>query len=78
MKTRTLSTVDAVVKKLGGCAATARITGRKMAAVSNWCAVNRFPARSYLLITEALKKHKCRAPASLWEMDGVTTPVAAE
>lgn len=75
---RSLSTVNEVIIALGDNAGAAEITRRGVTAVCNWRAANRLPARSYLVITEALKQRGYCAPASLWEMDEPPKTVAAE
>lgn len=64
-----LTTVEQVIEALGGTAATARLLGAKMTAVSNWKHVyKRFPPRTFVLINGELKRLGKRAPASLWGM----------
>lgn len=75
---RPLSTVNEVINALGDNAGAAEITKRGITAVCNWRAANRLPARSYLVITEALKDRGFSAPPSLWEMDEPPARAAAE
>jgi hypothetical protein len=63
-----LSTVDDVVKSLGGTKAVAELFGRGDPAVSNWRKAGYFPAHTYLVIKNELSKIERRAPDSLWNM----------
>jgi hypothetical protein len=63
-----LSTAEQVFDVLGGLDAVADLTGSKPKAVWNWKKYNSFPPRTYVAITQELKKRGKRAPASLWKM----------
>jgi hypothetical protein len=63
-----LQTASAVIDALGGTGAVAKVLETSPAAVSNWRAANRFPARSYLTLMEALKRKDYTAPDLLWTM----------
>ena len=62
-----LKTPRAVINALGGSGAVMEITELKAPAVSNWRRGRRFPAWTYLELTEALRaKRKPSAPPQLW------------
>jgi hypothetical protein len=64
-----LNTTDAVVRALGGTAAVARLTGRKLSAASNWRKARAFPANTYVAMGAALHDRGMQAPAWLWGME---------
>lgn len=67
---RKLTTFDEVADALGGLTALARLTGRKLTAVSNWrCQSGRFPARTYLVIEGALNARGLSAECSLFGLE---------
>ena len=62
-----LTTFDEVADALGGLTALARLTGRKLTAVSNWrCQTGRFPSRIYPVIEGALNEQGLSAEYSLF------------
>lgn len=63
-----LSSTAAVMEKLGGPGAVAKLTGRKYNAAQNWKGFDTFPPDTYLVMTEALRASGYTAPASLWRM----------
>ena len=65
---RKLETFDAVVRELGGTRATAEVCGRSRNVVFNWRRElgNRFPARHYRKITDALVLRGAFADDALW------------
>lgn len=63
-----LVTTSAVIDALGGTTRVARLTGRKLAAVSNWREKDNFPPDTYLVMQHALAATGRRAPARLWNM----------
>lgn len=63
-----LQTVQDVIQALGGTAETARLTGKRSNHVVNWRNDGRFPAATFLLLTDQLRKRGCNAPPSLWGM----------
>lgn len=64
----TLHSVKDVVAALGGPTETARIAKSGANNVWNWKSTNKFPADSYLLLSEELKARDLYAPPSLWGM----------
>jgi hypothetical protein len=66
MKRKRLGTVQAVVAVLGGTLEVARITGVRYGAAFNWLSQGYFPAWTYLLITNALARHRLVASPDLW------------
>lgn len=62
----TLETAAAVVEELGGPTKAAALVGRKVQSGVNWKRINRFPPRTFFVLTEELKKRGKTAPASLW------------
>lgn len=65
---RKLSTVDEIIDALGGTAATARLTQRKLQSVSNWRAEKRLPANTFLRMDSELKRLGFQASPSSWGM----------
>ena len=64
---RKLTTFDEVADALGGMTALARLTGRKLTAVSNWrCQSGRFPTRTYWVIEKALNVRGLSAELDLF------------
>ena len=68
-----ISTTREVIDALGGNGAVANITGSTAKAVWNWRKANIFPAHTYLLITNALKRRGLIAPSGLWRMSQATS-----
>jgi hypothetical protein len=64
-----LTSTGAVIDALGGTVQTAWLVGLKPPAVSNWRHGASFPARTFLLMTEALAKRGFSAPPRLWDME---------
>jgi hypothetical protein len=69
-----LKTTGEVMAALGGTTAVARLTNRKVTAASNWQSFDKFPANTFVVMTEALRRIGKRAPASLW---GMVEPAAS-
>lgn len=65
---KTLSTIDAIIKELGGTFAAADIMGVSPQAVSNWKKKKKFPAQTYLPLKSVLKHRGLEAPDALWRM----------
>lgn len=65
---RELTTTSDVIEALGGVSEVARITGAKYPAAYNWTKFVVFPAKTYVVMQEALAALGCSAPASLWGM----------
>jgi hypothetical protein len=63
-----LQSVPEVMEKLGGTAAVAQITKRKLTAASNWNNFETFPSNTYVVMTAALAEKGYAAPPSLWGM----------
>jgi hypothetical protein len=63
-----LTTAKAVIEKLGGEEALQKLTSRKYNAIFNWRVINKFPANTFTLFQDELRKLGCTAPASLWGM----------
>lgn len=61
-----LTTVDDVVKKLGGPTAVASLTGVGLSAVSNWKSRGRIPAEKFLIFDRALSNLKSSAHPDLF------------
>lgn len=73
-----LETTSAVIDALGGTTKVARITGRKLAAVSNWRDKATFPPATFLVMQHELRGVGKSAPASLWNMVQPPCGVAPE
>jgi hypothetical protein len=63
-----LQNTSAIIDVLGGNTVVAKMLGTTNAAISNWRAANRFPARTYLVLIEALERKDCTASDRLWSM----------
>lgn len=76
-----LVTTSEVIDALGGTTRVARLTGRKLAAVSNWRDKASFPPATFLVMQHELRDVGASAPVSLWNMmappQGVTEQVSA-
>ena len=69
---KTLTTVNRVIRQLGGTAAVARLTGCGVTAVCNWRARGCFPARFYVRMQTKLIENGFVAPAKLWGQQGAS------
>jgi len=69
---KTLTTVNRVIRQLGGTAAVARLTGCGVTAVCNWRARGRFPTRFYALMTGELCARGFIARPQLWGQQGAS------
>jgi len=63
-----LHTTSDVIDELGGNHVVAALTGSNAKAVSMWRTLGKFPWRTQMTITEALRERKKTAPNSLWGM----------
>jgi hypothetical protein len=57
-----------VIDALGGVHATAELTDTNYKAAHAWKQRGRFPTKTYLVITEALRLRGLQARADLWKM----------
>lgn len=64
-----LTSAGAVIDKLGGDKHVAQMFDVSPKAANNWRCFNRFPARTYPTIAEALEEMNCAAPRDLWSFD---------
>lgn len=74
-----LTSTAEIIDVLGGVAAVAKLTDTTYKAAHNWKSFDRFPPRTYVAITDALRERGLSAPASLWGMvpnaaEGITEP----
>jgi hypothetical protein len=66
---RRLSTAREVVDALGGIAAVCKLTGAQPKAAYHWTGqAEMFPARTYCLMQDELKRRRAIAPRQLWNM----------
>lgn len=63
-----LHTTSDVIDELGGNHAVGELTQSKPKAVSMWRTMGKFPWRTQMTITNALRARKKTAPESLWGM----------
>lgn len=63
-----LETLEQVFTALGGNPGLESLTGSKPSTVSMWKKAGSFPAKTYVLMTEALHAIGKTAPDSLWGM----------
>ena len=68
MSLETLHTVADVFEALGGNGGLEGITGSKPSAISMWKKAGKFPSKTYVTITAALRANGKTAPDSLWGM----------
>lgn len=68
MADSTLRTMGDIIDALGGPSAVAKLTNSTLPAVSNWQQFGRFPAKTYVVMVNALKRRRKSAHASLWGM----------
>ena len=64
-----LDSTAAVIDALGGTGAVSWLVGVGSSAISNWRTWSSFPARTYLLLTDALAERNLTAPSWLWDME---------
>jgi hypothetical protein len=65
-----LETVEEVITELGGYKRLAQLTerGASVSLVANWKYRKLFPAKTYAVLQDELRKHGATAPNSLWGM----------
>ena len=63
-----ITTVPQVIEALGGPTATGRIVGKSPQSANNWRLANRFPAKTYPALNQALAELGYTAPSSLWRI----------
>jgi hypothetical protein len=69
---RKCRTAQDVVDALGGLQAVCELTGANIKQAWNWTGrADSFPASTYVVMTRALRRHKCTAPPCLWNQRGV-------
>jgi hypothetical protein len=73
--TKALPSISEVTTALGGIQAVADLTGRTYSAAAQDNRLGKFPAHTYLVMTDALAALGKSAPASLW---GMTAPQERE
>ena len=71
---RELQTAREVIEALGGAAATRALTGKTPQHIWNWKSAGRFPAETYLIMSNELGRQGVKAPATLW---GIAEPERA-
>jgi hypothetical protein len=65
----TIETIELVIEELGGPEALRKLTRRKgVSSVHTWKWREKFPAPTYTIIQDALRKKGKTAPAKLWGM----------
>lgn len=72
-----LKSASDVIDALGGTAAMARLTSRRMQSVSNWRAEGRLPAETFLVVGRALEDIGKSAPPSIWGIAAAPEPARA-
>ena len=75
---KTLHSVKDVIAELGGRQAFADLTGASIKAIAHWRWQNQFPAKTYLVVSDALTKRDCAADVGLWSFDEPANTEAAE
>lgn len=66
MQQTTIESVNEVIKALGGASEIRRMTGVTAQAVSNWRGRNRFSARTFDMLSAALRERGLAADKKLW------------
>lgn len=61
-------TTNEVIDALGGTGSVARVMNVRAQVVTNWRAMEKFPAHTYLAIKAALREKGKTAPDNLWRM----------
>ena len=69
-----LTTAQEVIERLGGIKGVAEMTNSKYQRVWNWKSFGRFPARTYILMTNELRRRGYTAPTELWSMSEAEQP----
>jgi hypothetical protein len=72
---RELDSVDAVLRELGGLTKAGELAGATAQTVNHYKITKRFPPKTYLVFTEALRAKGFTAPPSLW---GMVEPASEE
>lgn len=72
---RELNSVDAVLEELGGLTKAGELVGATAQTVNHYRIAKRFPPKTFLVFTEALRAKGFTAPASLW---GMVEPAQSE
>jgi hypothetical protein len=67
---KTLSSARDIIDRLGGIYAVAELTDAQPKAVWNWQRFDTFPANTFVVMTRALGRRRCKAPATFWRMKG--------
>ena len=67
--TRTLQTVDDVIRALGGTVKTSALAGVSPSQVSGWRHAKRLGAKTFLVLKQELAGRGFDAPASLWGIE---------
>jgi hypothetical protein len=65
---RELETPREVMAALGGTSMVSALTGYSYGRVENWNRAQNFPANTYLVLTEALRRKRLTASPKLWRM----------
>jgi hypothetical protein len=63
---KTLKSTSEIIDLLGGNHEVAHLTSRTSNAVSNWRGFGRFPANTFILIRDEMRRRGYSAPESLW------------
>jgi hypothetical protein len=66
-----LESYHEVLRALGGNHTVMKLTNRRIQHLTNWAAVERFPAHTFLILTKELAEKGYTAPPALW---GITPP----
>lgn len=62
----TIRTVRAAIDVLGGYSEVASLAGVSYSAVSYWACQGRFPARTHIVLSQALRRRGYKAASGLW------------
>lgn len=65
---RILTTVEDVVRTVGGHDTVAGLIGISYSGVCNWIVAGRMPPRTYVALTVVLAARGATAPPALWQM----------
>ena len=73
---RELTSAEEIFETLGGIQSVAELTNSGYRAAFNWKATGAFPPKTFVAISEALRRQNCTAPSDLWGMVAAHQPEA--
>lgn len=77
MRIRELTTASEVIDALGGTVRFGALIGRRKQNVSNYRASGRLPTTTILIVSDELRKIRCRASPKIWGIDDCDRRIAS-